>query len=78
MTKLWEHDALAKARSLSTNCSDFIYGASEYIASGRGNDSVQVADVETVLEFLRANSAGEIKADENLDDNVSAQETGLR
>ena len=49
---MWESDALAKVRELSTNCSDFIYAASEYIAKHRGHHKVTVEDVETVLKFI--------------------------
>ena len=51
----WEPDALAKVRETETNCSDFIYGASEYITDRRGRESVTLQDVETVIQFIEEN-----------------------
>ena len=56
--RIWEPEALKLVRNLNTNCSDFIYGASEYIAHLREHDKVQISDVETVLAFIKANSDG--------------------
>ena len=52
----WNSQALAAMRELTTNCSDFIYGASEFVATQRQHDVVQIEDVNCVLEFIAKNT----------------------
>lgn len=54
----WTPEALSMVRSLQTNCLDFIYEASEFIAVDRGLEAIGVAEVQCVLGFMKANTIG--------------------
>jgi len=61
---IWALDALDRANDVTrnSNCSDFIYGAAEYLADKDGREKVQMIDLQTVLDFFMGIRAPEVRA----------------
>ena len=55
---IWDTDALDRANDVArnSNCSEFssefIYSAAEYLANKDGRETVQMSDLQTVLDFI--------------------------
>ena len=60
---IWEPDAFDRANEVAkhSNCSEFIFSGAEYLATIRGRKTVEMGDLQTVLDFIEGNRAPEVK-----------------
>ena len=60
---IWDTDALDRANDVTrkSNCSDFIYAAAEFLANDHGRETVQMSDLQTVIDFIEGKRGPEAK-----------------